>query len=290
MRDLCVLLLTAASLNATTFYVTVAGLGGEPQYAQRFSAWAAEADKLFRAAPDARATTLSGPDSTRAHIEAALSQIAAQAHPSDNLVLLLIGHGTFDDVDYKINLPGPDMTGAQLAALLDKIPTRRQLIVNTTSASGASAAALRKSNRIVITATKNGAERNATVFARYWIEAVRDPASDTDKNGVISALEAFRYAERKTLDFYESQKRLSTEHPLFADAPGGEAFPVLRLNAASSANDTPEKRRLNGHREELERQIDRLKYEKAALPGDEYKKQLTALLLDLARTQAELDK
>ena len=40
----------------------------------------------------------------------------------------------------------------------------------------------------------------------------------------------------------------------------------------------------------MEQQIDKLKYEKAATPPDEYKKQLAALLLELARTQEELDK
>ena len=30
---------------------------------------------------------------------------------------------------------------------------------------------LRKPERIVITATKTGTEKNATVFARYWAEA-----------------------------------------------------------------------------------------------------------------------
>ena len=50
---------------------------------------------------------------------------------------------------------------------------------------------------MIITATKSGTEKNATVFARYWAEALRDPAADTDKNETISALEAFIYAEEK---------------------------------------------------------------------------------------------
>jgi hypothetical protein len=33
----------------------------------------------------------------------------------------------------------------------------------------------------VITATKTGTEKNATVFARYWAEALRDPAADTTR-------------------------------------------------------------------------------------------------------------
>ena len=49
---------------------------------------------------------------------------------------MLIGHGTFDGADYKINLPGPDMTAIELATLLDRMPAKRQLVVNMTSASG----------------------------------------------------------------------------------------------------------------------------------------------------------
>ena len=52
----------------------------------------------------------------------------------------------------------------------------------------------------------------------------------------------------------------------------------------------PAKRALLEKREELEIRIDALKLQKAAMPINDYKRQLQALLLDLARTQAELDK
>src|SRR4029077_574804 len=97
------------------------------------------------------------------------------------------------------------------------------LIVNTTSASGGSIGALLEPGRIVITATKTGTEKNATVFARYWVEALGDASADIDKNEVISALEAFQYADRKTVSFYESQKRLATEHAVFEDTGKKEA-------------------------------------------------------------------
>ena len=115
------------------------------------------------------------------------------------------------------------MTGAELAMLCDRIPARRQLVVNTTSASGGSIAALEKPGRAVVTATKSGTEKNATVFARYWVEALHDPSADADKNESITALEAFQYADRKTAEFYESQKRLATEHAVFEDTGKGEA-------------------------------------------------------------------
>ena len=64
--------------------------------------------------------------------------------------------------------------------------------------------------RTVITATKSGSEKNATLFGRYWVEALRDPSADTDKNETVSALEAFHYAQTKTAAFFTEQKRLAT--------------------------------------------------------------------------------
>ncbi len=296
----------AASLHATTYCVTVAGLGGEPDYDQRFSGWIRDIDNALKSAPDTHVDALTGAASTKAHLETTLSRIAGEAKQDDELILVLIGHGSFDDVDYKFNLPGPDITAAELAKLLDRIPAHRQLVVNTTSCSGASRGALEKNGRIVVTATKSGTERNATVFARYWAAALSDPAADTDKNQVISALEAFKYAEQKTVQFYEQQKRLATEHALLDDTGKGEGtrdpspqngegrlasqFALVRFGAAQQQALDPHKRELLAHKDELEQQIDALKYDKAALPTDEYKKKLTTLLLDLARTQAELDK
>ena len=45
---LLLLLFAASALQATTFYVTVAGLGGEPDYEQRFSLLADETEKTLK--------------------------------------------------------------------------------------------------------------------------------------------------------------------------------------------------------------------------------------------------
>jgi hypothetical protein len=307
VRYVALLFALSVTLHATTFYVTVAGLGGEQEYEQRFISEAQEMDKLLRAGnPDAKVQTLYGAQATKAQVQSVLSGIARDAKPSDAFVLMLIGHGSFDGVDYKINLPGPDLSAVELATLLDRIPATRQLVVNMTSSSGGSRAALEKPNRAIITATKSGSEKNATIFARYWVEALRDPAADTDKNETVSALEAFIYAEQKTSQFYDTQKRLATEHPTLEDTgqsdgtrkpspENGEGrvasqIAMLHIGATQASANTPEKKALLAHREELEQQIDTLKYQKAATPPDEYKKQLEALLLELAKTQAELDK
>ncbi|HVN06561.1 MAG TPA: hypothetical protein VMT86_19215 [Bryobacteraceae bacterium] len=304
MRLLLSFLLTAASLPATTYYVTISGLGGEPDYAQHFAMWANDIGKALKSSADSKVETLI--NATRDEVRTSLNAIARDAKPQDALVVMLIGHGSFDGYDYKINLPGPDLSATELATLLDRIPATRQLVVNMTSASGGSVEFLRRTNRVVIAATKTGTEKNATVFARYWVEALTDPAADSDKNEVISALEAFRYADKKTAEYYESQKRLATEHPVLEDtgksdgvrAPSPEngegmlagQFPLLRIGATATAAKNPAKLQLIAKKDQLEQQIDKLKYDKAAIPPEEYKKQLAALLLELARTQEEIDK
>jgi hypothetical protein len=283
------LFLLASTLHATTFYITVAGLGGEPDYEQRFASYATDTEKILtEKGGDIRVETFKGPAATKANLTASLNRIAQSAKAEDAFVLMLIGHGSYDG-EYKFNLPGPDISGTELARLLDKIPASRQLIVNMTSASGGSLEALKKDNRLVITATKTGTEKNATVFARFWVEALRDPTADIDKNGSISALEAFQYAERKTKAFYEEQKRIATEHPVLQDNNKAAAFPVVRLTAATAVTD-PAKQALQAKIDELESQIDQLKYQKALMPADQYKSQLSKLLIELAKTQEEIDK
>jgi hypothetical protein len=293
MRVFLPVLLCAAvaQMPAATYVLTVAGLGGEPDYEQRFTSLATETDKILRAGQTDRVVeTLKGADATRAKMEAALAKIASQAKQPDAFVLMMIGHGSFDGVDYKFNLPGPDISGKELAALLNKIPAGRQLVVDMTSCSGGAVEGLKKENRVIITATKTGTEKNATVFARYWVEALRDPAADVDKNETITALEAFQYAEKKTSGFYAEQKRIATEHPQVDDQQRASAFALLRFGSAAAVVTDPAKRALIGHKEEIEGKIDALKYQKSLLAPDDYRKQLTALLLELSRVQDQIDK
>jgi hypothetical protein len=281
--------LLPSTLQATTFYVTVAGLGGEPDYEQRFASLASETEKLLtEKGGDIKVETFKGAVATKANLTASLTRIAQEAKPADAFVLMMIGHGSFDG-EYKFNLPGPDISATELAGLLNKIAAGRQLVVNMTSASGGSLDALKGNNRVIITATKTGTEKNATVFARFWVEAMRDPSADIDKNGSISALEAFQFADRKTKAFYEEQKRIATEHPVLQDNNKAGAFAVLRLTAATAIAD-PAKQALQAKLDQIESQIDQLKYQKALMPPDQYKAQLTKLLLELAKTQEEMDK
>jgi hypothetical protein len=306
-RFLLLAVLSVASLpaRAGTYYVVVAGLGGEPDYEQRFTAAANDLDRLFKSeGPSAHVFTLTAAQSTAVQLRSTLGAVAHEAKPEDDFVLILIGHGTYDGVEYKFNLVGPDLTAAELALLCDHISSRRQLIVDTTSSSGGAVAALERPGRAIISATKSGTEKNATVFARYWVEALQDPAADADKSESISAMEAFTYATKKTAAFYDSQKRLATEHAVFNDTGSGEpvreagdgqgamlsSFTLLRLGASQQTANDPAKRALLQQKDDLEQKIDTLKYQKAAMDPADYKQQLTEALIQLAKVQEELDK
>jgi hypothetical protein len=300
-------LLVGVRVWAATYYVTVAGLGGEPDYEQRFTANAMDLDKIFKSGTGGHVYTLTGKQATKAKLTEAMEQVARDAKAEDDLVVTLVGHGSFDGVEYKFNLVGPDVTALELAGLCDKVAAKRQLIVDTTSASGGAVVALERPGRAVIVATKSGTEKNATVFARYWVEALQDPTADTDKSDSISAMEAFAYADRKTAEFYTSQKRLATEHAEFEDTGKGDAvrasaagpgregalmasIAVVRIGAAQASMNDPAKRDLMAKKEDLEQKIDGLKYQKAAMEPGEYKKELTAALVELAKVQEALDK
>jgi hypothetical protein len=283
MKRIAAILLLMSSAWAADFHLTVAGLGGEPDYESRFNMLAAESKKLMGG------EVLGGAAATKAGIQKALAGYAAQAKPEDTLVLLLIGHGNVDGSVFKFNVTGPDVTVDELRGWLDKI-AGKQLVVISTSCSGAVLETLKRENRVVVTATKTGTEKNAVVFARYWVEAMRDAAADVDKNETVTALEAYNYAKQKTTGFYETQKRLATEHSVLDDNTLAARLAVVRFGAAQKAMNDPQKRLLLARKEELESAIDKLKFEKAAMPIAEYKSKLNALLLELARTQEEIEK
>lgn len=307
MRTALLLVALAGASQAATFYLTVAGLGGEPEFEQRFTSQAKELDKIYReGARDGRVVTLMGAEATKVRMRGVLGEFAKEAKADDVLIVTLLGHGGFDGSDYKFAIPGPDISATELVSALDQIAAKRQLVVNATSASGGSLAALEREGRSVITATRTGTEKNATVFARYWLDALRDGSADADKNDSISALEAFRFADQRTARFYETQKRLATEHAMLEDTGKGEAVRapspengqglltaqiiVVRIGSVQASARTPEKQKLLAKKEQLERDIDTLKYQKAAMAAEDYRKRLSALLLELAETQEEIEK
>jgi hypothetical protein len=282
-----VLVLQPIAARAELYYLIIGGIGGAPNYAERF---ADDAVKMESAAERTlggkeRIEVLSGDEATRDAVRTALGNLAEATTPSDRLAVFLIGHGSYDGTEYKFNLHGEDITGTELGDLLAAVPARSQLVVNATSASGAVLEPWSAEGRTVITATRSGAERNATRFAEQWANALSSDEADLNKNGSISAQEAFDYASRLVAESFESDGALATEHPeLRGDS--ASAFEVSRLTARETG--TPEVEALRAQLDAKEEEIAALRLRRDEL-GDDYLPQLQALLVELALLQEQID-
>lgn len=282
------LALQAGPVRAELFYLIVGGLGGNPGYVERFagdaSDMAAAAERTLGSAE--RVRVLVGDNATRDALREALAELATATGTADRLAVFLVGHGSYDGTAYKFNLKGEDIDGAELSELLAAVPAQTQLVVNMTSASGSVlqewAAA---EGRSVITATRSGAERNATRFAEHWATALSAEDADMNKNGSISAQEAFDYTARLVADSFETEGTLATEHPQLRGEAAG-AFEVSRLTARVAL--TPEVEALNTRLAGLEEQVAELRTRREEL-GDDYLPQLQALLVELALVQEQID-
>ncbi|HUL82177.1 MAG TPA: hypothetical protein VL131_08540 [Gammaproteobacteria bacterium] len=278
----------ASAAHAELYYVIVGGLGGEAKYQDQFDKEVQQlASVARRTAGDERVAVLSGEGATRAALMKLLGSLKTKAKPTDSLALILVGHGSFDGEQYKLNLPGPDITGDELLKLLTAIPARTQLVVDTTSASGALLEKFVGSGRTVITATRSGFERNATRFAEHWAKALADGSADVNKNGVITAQEAFDYASREVADSFTKAGTLATEHPQLK-GDGAARFVVARLQSAPLPA-TPELAALDKQKAALEDKIEDLRQRRATMAQDAYLNELQGLLVQLADVQGKID-
>jgi hypothetical protein len=282
------LTIVACPARAETYYLVVGGLGGESRYDESF---AQQARSLAQSASrslggDERVTLLSGEVATRDAVVGALEQLAGTLKESDAVAIFLIGHGSFDGEQYKLNLPGPDIDGDALRELFAALPSRQQVIVNMSSASGAVLQSWAADGRTLITATKSGGERNATRFADAWAQALGSDEADANKNGAITVQEAFDFTARKVTDSFEGAGLLATEH---AELVGDDVrnFNIALLSERVAA--TEELRGLLDQLESLEGQIAALRGRRDEMDNDAYLDELQDLLLELALVQREID-
>ena len=314
-------LLTAAPAERPTILV-VQGTPGAPDYDVAFQSWTrswrdtatqAEADFVTIGVPQAdlgKPPTASSSPTPSDHdqLHDYLAE-RAKTNPPGTLWLVLIGHGSFDGRAAKFNLRGPDLTAIELADWIKPMASP-VAILDCTSSSGAFLTKLAGPNRVVVTATKSGAEQNYARLGQYLASAWTDPHADLDKDGQTSLLEAFLLAAKQTADFYKTKARLSTEHALIDDNGDGKGTPAdwfegTRLTRkpqdgsvadGSKANQfhlirnaqdrqvAPEVLRT---RDELELQLTALQDRKKSLEEADYYRQLESLMVQLAQTYAE---
>jgi len=240
--------------------------------------------------------------STRAEVSAAVERLVGDTRPGDVIFIVLIGHGSGTGTDARFNLPGPDLTAADFAAMLAPLSNRHVVFVNTATASGDFLPVLSGANRTIITATKTGFERNESVFGEYFVRAYATDVADVDKDGRLSVLEAFAYAVREVARSYEADGRLLTEHAQLDDdgdgkgtgAPGREQgdgrvaarlfLADARVGGSEAASADTVLARLYANKATLEHRLDSLRRQRATMTPEVYEDALEALLVDLALT------
>jgi len=274
-----------------THLLVVTGVPGDEEHEQKFNKWAVsfvDAAKKKEQLPEANITVLSGGKANKEGIEKAVADLAARGKPNDNVIILLIGHGSFDGGRAAFNIMGPDLTAADWAKLLGKLASQHVAFVNTSSASGAFLQPMAAPGRVVITATKTGGERMDTVFPEYFVAAFTDDAADRDRNGHVSVLEAFEYAKTKVTQAYQQKGNLLTEHATMDDGGEGHLAATMFLGigrgdvALNVDLNDPEVKKLVEERDAVERDITALKLMKASMEEAKYDAQMEKLLTDLA--------
>jgi len=287
--------------------IIIVGKGGQPQYTQKFNAYADKLDRALTSQLGYQSSQIvmlreSSGDSA-SHVRRTFAQLATIG-PEEQVTVIYFGHGTHDGQWAKLNLTGSDLRDVDLATLLDRLPSRQQIVVHTGAASGPFIQKLSHANRVIITATRGGDENHTTVFPEYFIDALTAGSeADLDKNGEISLLEVFDYARDRLVRFYEDAKRLRPEHPLLDDNGDGEGSetPSSASGDGRLANKVYLKARtsvttieslitnpLLKEKAALLDEIEAFKARKSEMPETEYRHKLEELFIRLARLNRQI--
>lgn len=287
------------------------GASGEAEYGKQFEQWTTELRSvlserygfdgkqikvLTEKPPDATTTR-----STAEEVKRVFATLKTQLDTNNVLFVFLIGHGSFDGKESKFNLVGPDLSATDYNVLLSSLPTRRVVVFNMASASGEFIKSLAAKGRIVVTATRNGQETNATRFPGFFIAALNANDADTDQDGHTSVLEAFVYANRLTGDFYKRAGRLATEHAIIDDNGDGVGHDKVEAGEGVLARATyldslsgdeaaanVATAKLIKERARLEGEIEQLIARKTSLPETEYEANLERLFIELAKVNRSI--
>ena len=301
----------AASADRQRYALIVSGASGGDEYAAQYAAWT---DTLQQALvhrlkfEPGRITILSETDrpeaaSTAENVRKAIGAVRQRMGRDDLLFVFLAGHGTFDGVDAKFNLVGPDLESAEWAALLKPL-AGHVVVVNTTAGSFPFIERLSGPRRIVVTATDSVAQRFDTVFAEYFVKAFDDDAADLDKNQRISVWEAFASAAAGVRRHYQQRGQLATERSLLDDNGDGVGTSAseqgedgtqasrtyLEMEQPGAAPTDEELLKLLQRKALLEGELDELKIRRAFLGADEYTKEFERIITEYARVSSEIRK
>ena len=298
------------------FLLILVGLAGDPEHGELFHKWGgelAESAGRLGVPADHVAYLVDQPGEGEARVngKATVEEIgktfdrfAKLATPEDAVYVVLIGHGSYDGKSAKFNLPGPDMSAADFNTQFRKLPTRQVVFVDTTSASGPFVNELSAPGRVIITATRNGAENFSTLFGGYFVDALTGDEADADKNRRVTMLEAFQFAKASVQRAYDKEGLLSTEHAVLDDngdragstdpstsGADGKAASLLAIGSAADAASLPTDPKLRAlvlEQRDMEHRVESLRLLKESMDPAKYQSELEKLVTDLALKTREI--
>jgi len=298
------------------FLLVLVGLAGDPEHGELFHKWGgelAEAAGRLGVPADHVAYLVDQPGEGEARVngKATVEEIgktfdrfAKLATPEDAVYVVLIGHGSYDGKSAKFNLPGPDMSAADFNTQFRKLPTKQVVFVDTTSASGPFVNELSAPGRVIIAATRNGAENFSTLFGGYFVDALTGDEADADKNRRVTMLEAFQFAKAAVQRAYDKEGLLSTEHAVLDDngdragstdpsttAADGKAASLLAIGSAADAASLPTDPKLRAlvlEQRDMEHRVESLRLLKESMDPAKYQSELEKLVTDLALKTREI--
>jgi hypothetical protein len=304
------LLSIGTTAHAQTYLVVVHGIGGESKFKDRFQTLSASlidaATNRYKIDRDritylAESDTLPGASarSTKANIERVFGELGATVEADARIFVVLIGHGSAVSGSPVFQIPGPDISAQDFAALLVPFATQEIVFVALSSASGGFIPVLSGPRRTIVTATKSDFERNETIFPVHFVAALAGGDADMDQDERLSLLEAFLYARREVERVYQQDNRLQTEHAMLDDNGDGKGTGELSdttldgrsarmmfftdQEAVIAAVDDPDLARLLKQQRALEQELATLRARKNELEPDAYASELESLLLEIAR-------
>jgi hypothetical protein len=299
------------ALAQNRWALIISGASGGEKYAEQMAGWRGDLQKTlvdrYQFKPEFVKTLVdeaakSGERASAANVRALFGEIKKTSAKDDFVLIVLLGHGTYDGDVAKFNLVGPDLTAKDWTDLIAGVQGRVTL-VNTTEASFPFLETLTAKGRVVITATDSAAQKYATVFPEYFVKAMMEASTDLDKNGRTSIYEVFAATSAAVKQHYEQRGQLTTERALLddngdgkgreaaADGPDGGIARIAYLDSEVAAESTnPELAGLVRRRRALEQQAEEHKQLKGVMPDAEWNSQFEKLMLELAQVSAEIRK
>lgn len=311
----------AAPASGVTHHIILTGSGGEAEFTEQFRDWgtrlraglvtrlgAAQDHVVLLSEPE----TASPPAGTTISLEtirALFKGLDARLNPADDVVLYLIGHGSYMKDESKFQIPGEDLSAQALEAMIAEMPAARVVVINGTSSSAGFINVLSGPNRVVCAATKSAAESNATEFMRFFVEGIEDGSADRNHDERISVLEACEQAAELTASWYTGSNLIATEHAILDDNGDGlgsrlpissildEAVPVdasidgdlagsIYLKDYTFPEDAPQDL-IDRYLAALDA-ANALRERKGEMPETEYYAELERVLIDAARANREI--